>query len=81
MGTAHRWGRAACFVWWLERLSLAVALRFEPPPRPAQVRFGERPGALLRLDTPYYPARAKWGYVFIPLDCYFEQAEAVLKRV
>lgn len=76
---AQRWGRAACFVWWLERLPLALALHLRPPPRPAQVRFGERLRAPLRLDIPYYPARAEQGYVFIPMDGYFDQAEEVLR--
>lgn len=35
----------------------------------------------LRLDMPYYPAQTARGYVLIPKDGYFQQAEEVLERL
>lgn len=81
MKAAQNWGTAAYLALLIERISQAV----QPRPRPAfnQVQFRPFDGArrVLSLEVAYYPARGQGGYVLIPRDAYFQQAEEVLGQL
>ncbi len=81
MKTVRRWEVAACMALLIERISQAVQFRPRPAFNPAQIRRYEGATRELRLDMPYYPAQTARGYVLIPKDGYFQQAEEVLERL
>ncbi|MFN3392275.1 MAG: hypothetical protein ACK40N_10980 [Meiothermus ruber] len=81
MKAARTWGIAAYLALLIERLSQAVQFRPRPAFNPAQIRRYEGVRRELSLEVPYYPARSSRGYVLIPKDGYFQQAEEVLERL
>ncbi|GIW31631.1 MAG: hypothetical protein N2313_06970 [Meiothermus ruber] len=81
MKMARAWGIAAYLALLIERLSQAVQFRPRPALNPAQIRRYEGVQWELSLEVPYYPARSPGGYVLIPKDGYFQQAEEVLEHL
>lgn len=63
----------------LERMSQALQAR--PRPILGQIRQVGNPRPQLRLELVYHPAKALEGYVLIPKDQYFQDAEALLERL
>ncbi|MDT7920032.1 MAG: hypothetical protein RQ868_05510 [Meiothermus sp.] len=81
MKAAQSWGIAAYLALLIERVSQAVQLRPRPAFNPAQLRRFEGIRRELSLEVAYYPAQSLGGYVFIPKDTYFQQAEEVLRQL
>jgi len=79
--SARTWGIAAYLALIIERISQAIPLRPRPVFNLPQIRRYERATRELRLEVPYYPAQSTRGYVLIPKDGYFQQAEEVLERL
>jgi hypothetical protein len=78
---ARDWGIAAYLALLIERISQAVQFRPRPAFNPAQIRRYEGATRELRLEVSYHPAQSAKGYVLIPKDGYFQQAEEVLERL
>jgi len=72
-------GIAAYLALAIERLS--QALQLYPKPAPAQIRRFEGVSREVRLDVVYHPAKTSRGYVLIPKDPYYLEAEEVLKQI
>ncbi|WP_051946746.1 hypothetical protein [Thermus amyloliquefaciens] len=69
---------------WAFRLSLLLErLRPHTYPKPPPALIQEFPQVRtpLRLDLPYYPARSRGGYTFIPWDPYMEEGEELLRNL
>lgn len=66
-------------LWLSERLWQIV----KPHPAPPLVQFRKYDlvRTRLTLEQPYHPAKSRQGYVLIPKDHYFKEAEEVLERL
>lgn len=81
MKAARTWGIAAYLALLIERVSQAVQFCPRPVLSPAQIRRFEGVRRELTLEVAYYPARSAGGYVLIPKDAYFRQAEEALGQL
>lgn len=79
MKSAKALGIAAYLALLIERISQAIQPR--PRPTPAQIRRFEGVSQRLTLEVGYHAVKTPKGFVLIPKDRYFQEAEDVLEKL